>query len=218
MSSYVIAAPDALAAASSNLSGLGSSIQAANAAAASSTTQLAVAAQDEVSAAISALFGNFGQEYQALSSQMALFHDQFVQTLSSGGLMYGAADAAAASPLQTLEQDIMGVINAPSQLLTGRPLIGDGANGAPGTGQRGGDGGWLWGNGGNGGSGVAGTATTTGGTGGAGGSAFLFGHGGTGGAGGVGYAGVNGSNGGTGGTGGAGGAGGWLWGNGGLVV
>ena len=99
MSSYVIAAPEALAAASSNLTGLGSSIQAANAAAAGSTTQLAVAAQDEVSAAISALFGNFGQEYQALSAQTALFHDQFVQALNGGGLAYAAAEAINASPL-----------------------------------------------------------------------------------------------------------------------
>ncbi|AVE84779.1 hypothetical protein C3937_01525, partial [Mycobacterium tuberculosis] len=43
---------------------------------------------------------------------------------------------------------------APFQTLTGRPLIGNGANGTPGTGADGGAGGWLFGNGGNGGSGA----------------------------------------------------------------
>src|ERR1043165_7740426 len=48
------------------------------------------------------------------------------------------------------------LINAPTQLLLGRPLIGNGANGAAGTGQAGGAGGILWGNGGTGGSGAVG--------------------------------------------------------------
>ncbi|WP_369807260.1 PGRS repeat-containing protein, partial [Mycobacterium sp. 852002-51057_SCH5723018] len=48
------------------------------------------------------------------------------------------------------------MINWPSVALTGRPLIGNGANAAPGTGQNGAAGGWLLGNGGAGGSGAAG--------------------------------------------------------------
>ena len=134
MSSFVFAVPAELAAASTNLAGLGSSIRAANAGAAGATTQLMVAAEDEISSAIATLFGGHGQEYQLLSSQVAAYHDQFVRALSSGGLMYGAADAAAASPLQTLEQNILGLINAPTNTFLGRPLIGDGANGAAGTG------------------------------------------------------------------------------------
>lgn len=47
-------------------------------------------------------------------------------------------------------QAVLDVVNGPTQLLLGRPLIGDGANGGPG--QNGGDGGLLYGNGGNGGS------------------------------------------------------------------
>ncbi|EUA85147.1 hypothetical protein I551_8388 [Mycobacterium ulcerans str. Harvey] len=43
---------------------------------------------------------------------------------------------------------MLDVLNAPAQALFGRPLIGDGAGGAPG--QSGGDGGLLYGNGGNG--------------------------------------------------------------------
>jgi PPE-repeat protein len=52
-----------------------------------------------------------------------------------------------------VQQDVLGVINAPTNLLLGRPLIGNGTNGAAGTGQPGGAGGILWGNGGTGGSG-----------------------------------------------------------------
>ncbi|MBX9639930.1 MAG: alkaline phosphatase family protein, partial [Mycobacteriaceae bacterium] len=80
-----------------------------------------------------------------------------------------------------------------------RPLIGDGYNGTPGTGQAGGDGGIVWGNGGAGGS-----AGLMGQTGGRGGNAGLIGNGGVGGTGAF-----------RGGTGGAGGTGGLLWGNGG---
>ncbi len=50
-------------------------------------------------------------------------------------------------------QGVFDAVNAPTQALTGRPLIGNGANGAPGTGQSGALGGWLLGNGGAGGSG-----------------------------------------------------------------
>ncbi len=67
MSSFLVAMPEALASASADLTSLGSTIGEANAAAAGPITQVAAAAQDEVSAAISALFGNYGQEYQALS-------------------------------------------------------------------------------------------------------------------------------------------------------
>src|SRR6516225_7211551 len=202
--SFVFAAPETVASAASNLSNLGAALRAAHLTAAPSTTSVVVAAQDEVSAAISALFGNYGQEYQALSARVAAFHEQFVQALSSGGLMYAAAEAANAAPLGSPAQGIVQDFNTEFQALTGRPLFGPGTNGAPGTGQAGGPGGWLWGNGGNGGSGAVGQA------GGAGGSAFLFGQGGNGGAGGNATA-----AGGAGGAGGHGGAGGLLGGDGG---
>ena len=165
MSSFVFASPDVLASTSQDLSKIGSAIRAANFAAAPSTTSVVAAARDEVSAAISAVFGAHGQQYQALGARVAALQEQFVQTLSSGGLMYAATEAANASPLgaagapaQTLGQDILGVINAPTEALLNRPLIGNGTDGAPGTGQAGGPGGLLVGNGGNGGSGAPGQA------------------------------------------------------------
>ncbi len=48
-----------------------------------------------------------------------------------------------------MQQDILSFINEPTEALTGRPLIGNGDSGTPGTGDDGGAGGWLFGNGGN---------------------------------------------------------------------
>ncbi len=192
--SYVIATPDMLAAAASDLTNIGSALGAANSAALARTTGLLAAAEDEVSTAIASLFSASAREYQIVSTQAAHLHAEFVHSLTRAGAGYAAADAVNASPLQTLQQNVLAAINAPSQALTARPLFGDGADGAPGTGQNGGDGGWLIGNGGNGGSGAPG------GNGGAGGSAGLWGRGGNGGAGGTGVAGGAGGNGGSGGA------------------
>jgi hypothetical protein len=92
--------------------------------------------------------------------------------LNDAGSSYAAAEATNVSPLQTVEDDILAVINAPTEFLFQRPLIGNGTNGAPGTGQAGGGGGISWGQGGTGGSGVSGTVTTAAGPGGEGGAAI----------------------------------------------
>ncbi|MCV7078114.1 PE family protein, partial [Mycobacterium szulgai] len=166
--SYVWISPEVVAAAAADLAGVGSSVSAANAAAAASTTQVLAAGADEVSAEIAALFGGFGQEYQAISLQVQSFHRQFVQSLQFGINAYAAAEAT------NVEQTLLGLINAPTQTIFGRPLIGNGAN-ATTPGGSGGDGGILIGNGG------AGAAGATGQAGGAGGSAGLWGYGGAGG-------------------------------------
>ncbi|SON61297.1 PE-PGRS family protein PE_PGRS33 [Mycobacterium simulans] len=170
MSSFLIAAPEALAAASRELTAIGSMLSAANSAAATSTTEVVAAAGDEVSAVIARLFGTYAQDYQALSAQSAAFHDQFVRALVANAGAYAAAETVNASPLQIL----LDLINAPTNILLGRPLIGDGANGAPGTGQAGGAGGILIGNGGNGGAGGAGGGGGGGGGGGARGGGVPF--------------------------------------------
>ncbi|TGN55832.1 PE family protein, partial [Mycobacterium tuberculosis] len=64
---------------------------------------------------------------------------------------------ATASPLHPLKQPALAAINAPTQTLTGRPLIGNGTPGAVGSGATGAPGGWLLGDGGAGGSGAAGS-------------------------------------------------------------
>ncbi|WP_155771693.1 PE family protein, partial [Mycobacterium asiaticum] len=141
----VFAVPEIMTAAAVDVASIGSSLRAANAAASASTTSLAAAAGDEVSAAIALLFSEEGRAYQALSARAAAFEAQFMQALRQAGLSYAAADAASVSPLQTFEDGVLAVINAPTNLLLGTPLIGKGSSGAPGTGQNGGPGGILWG-------------------------------------------------------------------------
>lgn len=190
--SFLAVAPDWVTSAAADLENIGAALNAANAAAALPTTGVAAAAADEVSAAIAALFGGFGQEYQALNAQISAFQQQFVLLLGGSAGSYASAEASAASVLDP----VFGLINAPTQLLLGRPLIGDGAAGTAAS-PNGGAGGLLYGNGG------AGYSQTVAGAGGAGGSAGFVGNGGAGGTGAAG------------GAGGAGGNGGWLFGNGG---
>src|SRR5271168_1152379 len=121
--SYVIAGPELLTAAASGLAGIGSSLSTATAAAAAHTTTVAAAAGDEVSTAIASLFSSHAQGYQALSTQAAAFHDQFVQSLGAGAGSYASAEAAnaaafTANPARTVEQDLLNAINAPSVALT----------------------------------------------------------------------------------------------------
>ncbi|GFG66113.1 hypothetical protein MKUB_36030 [Mycobacterium kubicae] len=199
--SFVTAVPDVVADAAAGLKDLNATINSAQAAAASSTTGIAAAAGDEVSAAIAALFSQQGRAFQALSAQAAAFHNQFVEVLNAAARAYSTAEAANAAQLQVLQNDALALINGPTESLLGRPLIGNGSDGttsATGIGSAGGAGGILWGDGGHGGASFA-----DGVQGGAGGPAGLIGTGGTGGIGGPGAAG------------GRGGAGGLLWGNGG---
>ncbi len=168
--SFVTAAPEMLATAAQNVANIGTSLSAANATAAASTTSVLAAGADEVSQAIARLFSDYATHYQSLNAQAAAFHHSFVQTLNAAGGAYSSAEAANASA-QALEQNLLAVINAPAQALFGRPLIGNGANGTAAS-PNGGDGGILYGNGGNGFS-----QTTAGVAGGAGGSAGLIGNG-----------------------------------------
>jgi hypothetical protein len=130
---------------------------------------------------------------------VAEFHDQFTRNLVADANSYAAAEAVnIRQVLSSVASAPANLVNRPFQELTGRPLIGNGANGftnSQGLGTSGGTGGWLYGNGGNGGN-----STAAGVAGGAGGAAGLIGNGGTGGASGPG------------GVGGAGGLGGRLWG------
>ncbi|WP_136625846.1 PE family protein, partial [Mycobacterium attenuatum] len=175
--SYLVAVPEILASSAGDVANLGAALSAANAAAATPTTAMLAAGADEVSAAVASLFSTEAQAYQALSNQMEAFHQQFVAALHAGAGDYASAETT--NVLELLSQQALNLINAPTNLLLGRPLIGDGANGtAPGA--AGQAGGLLLGNGGNGAPGAAGKA------GGAGGDAGLIGNGGAGGAGGKG--------------------------------
>ncbi len=169
----MFATPEAIAAAAAQLSDIGSAVNAANAFADTAITQIRTAAADEVSAAIAAVFGRHALEYQALSAHAEEFHADFTRALAAAAGSYTLTEAASAAALPAPLNDLLNLVNAPFQLILGRPLIGNGADGAAGTGADGGAGGLLFGNGGAGGSG--GGAHPAGGRGGA---AGLFGNGG----------------------------------------
>jgi PE family protein len=72
--SFVLISPDLVSAAAADLNGIGSTLTAANAAAAGPTTTVLAAAQDEVSTASAQLFGMHAREFQAIGARAAAFH------------------------------------------------------------------------------------------------------------------------------------------------
>jgi hypothetical protein len=92
-------APDIVSDASENLAGLGSALRSATATAATQTTSIAAPAADEVSTAITALFGSHAQGFQAASAKAAAFHDDFVNLLKGGTAQYAGTEAAATTNL-----------------------------------------------------------------------------------------------------------------------
>lgn len=149
--SFVFTQPQLLAEAATNLAGIGSSLTAANSAAALPTTSVLAAGADEVSTAMANVFGSHAQQYQRMSAQAADLHQQFVQAMNSAGNAYAGAEAANAKPMAGGGATAGGA-GAPAQGLLGRPS--GGSIGAPGPGLLGGPG-----NAGYRGGGVAGGGT-----------------------------------------------------------
>jgi triacylglycerol lipase len=108
-----------MSAAATNVTSIGSVVATANQDVARATTGVLAAAEDEVSAAIAAMFSAHGQGYQALSSQAAAFHERFVQALTGATGAYAAAEAAGAAPLAAFEQAVLGIQQIPTALANG---------------------------------------------------------------------------------------------------
>ncbi|OBJ04860.1 hypothetical protein A5660_17790 [Mycobacterium alsense] len=121
--SFVLAAPETVAAAASNLAGIGSTLHEATAAAAGQTTAITSAAADDVSLALSELFGSYGQQFQALSAEAAAFHSEFVRLLNNGAAAYLGAEMINAQQTMTAS----GAAAATDPLLGG--LLGGGSGG-----------------------------------------------------------------------------------------
>ncbi len=119
--SYVMVAPELIAAAATDVAAVGSTLGAAHLAAAVPTVAVIPAAADEVSAGIAHLFSAHAQEYQALAGQAAAFHQQFVQHLTASATSFAGAEAANVSLLQPLTASAASIGSAisalPSQLL-----------------------------------------------------------------------------------------------------
>ena len=95
--SFVTTQPEALNSAATALGGIGSSLNAQNAAVAAPTTGVVPAAADEVSALTAAQFAAHAQLYQAVAAQAAAIHEQFVNTLATSSGSYAATEAANAA-------------------------------------------------------------------------------------------------------------------------
>src|SRR5580700_3941806 len=135
---YVSTAPAAIAAAATQLEGIGNSFTAESSAAAGPTTALAPAASDEVSALQAGVFSTYGQLYQTVSAQAQAIHQQFVNLLQQSSGSYqeteGANQAgAAASSLansgssaaaQPAQGTITDAITSLTSFLTTGPVFG----------------------------------------------------------------------------------------------
>lgn len=113
--SFMFATPEALAAAASDIAGIGSGITAANAAASLPTTGVLASAADSVSTQVAALLSAHGQGYQQISAKLSTFHEQFVAALNAGANSYASAEAGAANALASAAK-------SPAAALLGQPL------------------------------------------------------------------------------------------------
>ncbi|QQW36895.1 PE family protein [Mycobacterium marinum] len=124
--SFVIAEPELMAAAATDLATIGSTLSAAHLAAAPTAVVLP-AAGDEVSVGIAQLFSAHAQDYQTLAGQAAAFHEQFVQNLTASATSYFGIDAALASlldGLKTMVRSFGTAVEAQIVRVTGTVLMG----------------------------------------------------------------------------------------------
>jgi hypothetical protein len=103
--SFVIAAPEMMTAAATDLAAIGSNVDAAHLVAAARTTSVIPAAADEVSTGIAQLFSAHAANYHATAAQAAAINDQFVQNLTAGAFSYASAEAVNVSFLFWLVQN-----------------------------------------------------------------------------------------------------------------
>ncbi|MGP0078904.1 PE family protein [Mycobacterium sp.] len=94
---YVTTEPQLMSSVAADIDRIGSAISSANVAAAGPTSELLAPAADQISTAITKLFGLYSREYQAVAAQAAVFHRQFAQALAAAGGAYAAAEEAAQS-------------------------------------------------------------------------------------------------------------------------
>jgi hypothetical protein len=92
--SYVIAVPDLMTAAATDLGTIGLHLSEAHAAAVAPTVGLVPAAADEVSAGVAHLFARYAEDFHGLAGRAAVFHEQFAHKLTTGAFSYAGAEAA----------------------------------------------------------------------------------------------------------------------------
>jgi hypothetical protein len=100
--SAVIAVPELMAEAATDMATIGSNLSAAHMTAKAVTVAVLPAAADEVSASIAHLFSGYGQDYQKLAGEAAASYEHFVQHLTASAGSYASAEAANTALLQPL--------------------------------------------------------------------------------------------------------------------
>jgi hypothetical protein len=103
--SYVMVAPEMMAAAATDLAGISSALGEAHTAAAAPTVALVPAAADEVSAGVAHLFSRYAEDFQGLAGKATAFHEQFAQQLTAGAHSYASAEAVNVSYLLWLVEN-----------------------------------------------------------------------------------------------------------------
>jgi hypothetical protein len=96
---YLLANPELIAAAVSDLATIGSDLRASQLAAAARTTSVVPAAADEVSAAIANLMSNNALAFQEMRQSASTFHQQFANNVNAAAAAYSGAESAAATKL-----------------------------------------------------------------------------------------------------------------------
>ena len=94
--------PDLLASAADDLADIHSTLTSASATAAASTTGVAAAALDEVSAAVTGFFNSFGLSFGASSAVAHGFLANFAGTMATSASLYSDAESQISSFLQGL--------------------------------------------------------------------------------------------------------------------
>ncbi|OBH95550.1 hypothetical protein A5678_02570 [Mycobacterium sp. E2733] len=97
--SFLTTLPDLLLAAAGQLQAIGSAVTAANSTAAFPITGVVPAAADEVSALTAATFAGYGQQYQAISAEAGMIHEQFVSALGRSADSYAATESINATQM-----------------------------------------------------------------------------------------------------------------------
>lgn len=100
--SFVVAAPQQVAAAALDLAGIRSVLAEATSAVAAHTSAVVPAAADEVSAAIATVFADFGAEFQAVNVRVHVFHAEFVSMLNAAAEAYLSTEIANAESASLL--------------------------------------------------------------------------------------------------------------------
>lgn len=102
MADVVVAAPELIAQAATDLAAIDSALRAAHLTATAPTQGIVPSAADEVSGAVAQLFAEFGRDYQSVAGQVAAYHEKFVQQLGAAAGAYAGAESASAASLQPL--------------------------------------------------------------------------------------------------------------------